>query len=273
MSRARWQHLDLSRPAASAPPAPASGAPDPAPGAGAPPESAPLQAARGYYHLRQFQACADILTEALAGGLHVPGARRLLGLALGQVGDYPAAAASLALAVEEDPTDTALSASLLSARLAAGEAPDVAGFAGVPSELTAAAAWRRAQRALSEGYAGEAARGFGDAARLFGESPADVLGERRAACYVGHAVSYLLAGEPEAAQQGYTRIMGRTRASESAVAFARRVYEVGEALRGLPSAERESALAPLVELLLSARLVVGFYDGVRPAALHWEGLG
>src|SRR5439155_5053370 len=81
-----------------------------------------LRAARGYYLLRQFQVCADAVAAALEEhhGALLPGAQRLLGMALGRLQDARVAARALDIAVGQEERDDRLRARLLSAQLAAG---------------------------------------------------------------------------------------------------------------------------------------------------------
>jgi hypothetical protein len=109
-----------------------------------------------------------------------------------------------------------------------------------------------------------------EASALFtASSPESVLGERIAACYIGQAVSDLVAGRLDAAQQGFSGLRGRASVPDAALRFARQLYELVDAARELPPGERETALAPLAALVLQARLQVRFYDGVHPVVMDW----
>jgi hypothetical protein len=284
MTKGRWQHLDrVRRPTGSGPPArrtaisPEVGAsgteaqPEPVL---SPAARTALQAARGYYHLRQYQACADLLEPLLQEEPRVPDGHRLLGMSLGRVEEPGRAARALAAAVAEAPHDVPLWGSLLSARIQAGIEEEVpSGLSGPAGELAGAATWILGQRSLREGRPAEAARRFAEAAALFEAwSPAELLPERAAACYVGGAVSHLLAAQLDAAQQGFSRLSGRAAVGGPVLAFARQVFEVVEAMRELSPEERAEVLDPLAGLVLRLRLRVRFYDQVRPVAMHWENL-
>jgi tetratricopeptide (TPR) repeat protein len=231
-----------------------------------------IRTAQGYYQLKQYQLCVDELTAVLDQEPELPGARRLLGMALGHL-DCPAEASGvLAGAVEEDPDDPLLRASLLSAQIEAGILPayPVSPLPGAQAEFAGAAAWLHGQARLRQGRAADAARLFLEAASLFqSSSPQNEAGERIAACYVGLAISHLVAGQLEAAQQSFTRLGGHS-FPEAALSLARQVYEVVEAVRELPPEERTLVLAPLAQLVLQARLRVRFYDQLHPPAMHWE---
>ncbi|HTE20653.1 MAG TPA: hypothetical protein VK689_19975, partial [Armatimonadota bacterium] len=131
MSSPRWQHLDRhkSPPIVSpAPPSEGPEAPPPVSAAGESPIDPPsdhpaLRAARGYYHLRQFQACVEAVEAALEAEPALPGAQRLLGLALGRVGEPARAVEALARGCDEDPSDMDLHASLASAQMGLGAIP------------------------------------------------------------------------------------------------------------------------------------------------------
>ena len=285
MSSPRWQHLDRSKREPTTSPNPPAAAPDGAdlppgaPAAGGSPSHSPsnhaaLRTARGYYHLRQFQACADAVEAALETDPSLPGAQRLLGMALGCLGEPNRAAEALARGCEEDPSDLELRASLVSAQMGQGAVPpSIPHLPGRANELKGAAAWLRGQQQLRDGDAHGAAGSFFSAAHFFAEaSPLPVLGERIAACYVGLAISHLLTGMLDAAQGDFSRLSGRGSAPQSALAFARQVYEVADAVRELSPEEQRDALAPLAELVLQVRLHVRYYDGTGPVAMHWENL-
>lgn len=282
MRGGRWQHLDRGKDGSSPSGSPRErAAADPAEGRGAAGEVVPpalhpaLQLAAGYFHLKQYQQCADTLEAALRETPLLPGAHRLLGLSLGRLDDPEGAVRALERALEEDPEDRELEASLISAHLQTGHAypPAVSRATGARGELVAASLWLRGRKLLEAGRPREAARTFGDAAELFAQaSPPELAGERVAASLMGQAISYLVAGELVPAQQSYARFSRRVQFPESAQLFARQVYELAEEARGLTEAERAPALAPLGDLLLGVRLMVRFYDQVRPVAMHWEGM-
>lgn len=245
-----------------------------------PPLHPALRIARGYYHLGDFQACVDAILaayDALSPGetASLPGAQRLLGMALGRLDDPEGAARALARAVEEDGADEALHASLLSARLRSGALPEeTPAFGGGPlAELAGALAWLLARRALEAGHPADAARRFAEAAALFARfSPPLLLGERLAAAYVGLAISYLLAGQFDAAAQAYSRTMGGQDPGGTAGRLARQVFEIAGALQEVGPEERATVLAPLAGLLLQVQVRVLFYDQVHPVAIRWENL-
>jgi hypothetical protein len=278
MSRGRWQHIDRRGPGArpdreaAAPPPEAPAAPP------APREEAPLvRQLRALYHLRQYAACAGLVETALAEDPHLPGARRLLGMALGQL-DETGAVEALRAALCEDASDPRLRAALLSAELRAGILPEVPAepAAGPETDVAGAAAWLRAQAALRNGNPADAALLFDRAAELFRQgAPASVLAERLGTAYLGQVVSRLAAGDLEGAQRLFARLTSAppVRLPDRTLALAREVYAVADAARGLSPAERREVLAPLADVVLELRLRVAFYDGTRPVAMHWERVG
>lgn len=282
MRKGRWQHLDRTR--AERPDAAPASEPvvEPLPEVSeassptSPPPAHPaLQLASGYFHLKQFEPCADTLQEALRETPLLPGARRLLGLALGRLQDPAGAARELTLAREEEPEDPLLLASLISARLQLGEplAERVAGGTGPLGELVAASRWLEGQQQLRDRRPREAARLFAEAGeRFITASPPELVGDRLAASFVGQAISYLVACELEAAQLAYSRLQRTGKLPEGMRPFARQLYELADEARALPEAERREALEPLAELVLGAKLLVRFYDPSRPVAMHWENL-
>jgi tetratricopeptide (TPR) repeat protein len=287
MSRTRWQHLDRKKPVAQAPPASAPPLPsvpsspptepvDPAEAAlPRAPAGPSLRLAAGYYQLRQFQACADAVLRALETEPDLPGAHRLLGLALGRLGQSMEAARALSKAVLEEPNASGLRASFQSAQIEAGVVPDAgdARARDFPEEIAGAAEWLRGQSRLRARNAAGAARHFEQAGALFARSsPEPVLGERLAACYVGQAISLLLAGQLDAAQQCFSRLRRRELVPVTVHAFAQQLYELADAVRDFPSDERAAAIGPLVDLVLAARLRVRFYDGSQPVAMRWENM-
>lgn len=282
MAKGRWQHLDLQKPVQlpSATPAelPVDARAENTPQSGSAPEDAPhpeVQRARALYALRQFEQCADLLTAALAIHSEIPGARKLLGLALGRL-DFPSLAADhLRATSQEAPNDPELRASLISAEIRAGLIPErVSGSAtGALAEISGAGEWVRGQASLREGWAVAAAEEFQKAGELFARhSPPEVLAERIAAAYIGEVVSHLAAGQLDAAQRGFSRLRERARLPEPTLQFARGLYELADALRILTPEERTEELAPLVETVLSARIRVRFYDATRPVEMYWENL-
>lgn len=283
MANARWRHLDLRKPAQNPlpghSPEPEVETPEASLPAAMEPAGAPLspalQQARALYVLQQFEPCADLLRAALAVHPEFPGARRLLGLALGRLDLAAEAAACLRAACREAPGDAELEASRISAEIRAnqepGEAPRTA--AGALAELAGAGAWARGQHALRAGRAAVAADSFREAGEWFAaHSPADTLAERVAAAYIGEAVSNLAAGRLDLAQRAFSRLRERARLPEATLRFARGLYELAEALRELEPRERAEELGPLVEAVLAARLRVRFYDGTRPVEMYWENL-
>ncbi len=279
MRTKRWQNLDRLPPDRL----PQPGA-DPAPpvepaGAAAPrrvlvrPDHPDLAVACGHYHLRQFHDCAEAVEALLARQPELPGARRLLGLARGQLGEYSEAVRHLGTALAQDPEDTELRASFLSARLAGGEAPEEPLSLSPPplAELAGAAEWLRGQADLRGHRVASAARAFARAGDLLASSsPPESAGERVAACYVGQAVSHLVGGELDQARHGFSRLQGRESVPPAALRFARQLYEVADALADLEPAERPEAAAPLADLVARARLRLRFYDGRQPVAMHWD---
>ena len=229
-----------------------------------------LSKASAHYRLGDFEQCRDLL-EAMAAPFP-PGFHTLLGLCAGMQGDYACAIAALEAALAHEPADERLPAALLSARLAAGDAPEPSSASdGALGALSGAAEWRRGQVLLEQGKPREAGHAFARAADLFlAVSPPSVAGERLAACCLGQAIAYLAADQVDAAQQAFSR--ARSRLPPSGQVLARQVFELGEAIRSLRGAEKGDAVAPLVELLSRAHLRVGFYDGSRAVSLHWEGL-
>jgi hypothetical protein len=144
---------------------------------------------------------------------------------------------------------------------------------GPAAELFGAAAWRRGQQLVETARAREAARAFREAGELLKRSsPPEALPERLSAAYLGETISYLVAGELDAAQQGYARTADRDRLPEAAARFARGLYELAETLRQVPRDEWGPATAPLAELLLGARLRVALYDGEHPVEMFWDHL-
>jgi tetratricopeptide (TPR) repeat protein len=271
MSRSRWQHLDLRkaepRPSASAPILPNS----PLPSLNAAGPHPALQPARAYYRLREYDACAQAVRRLLQTEPEAPGANRLLGFCLGAQGEYSAALPYLHDALRQDPDDAVLANALLSAELAAGAAPEVTD--PKHGELAGAAAWRRGQRLLEERGFVEAARSFAVAGERFAaSSPASSLAERLAACYVGQVIAYLAADQLETAQQCFTRQGRDTPLPQGTLEFAARLYSLAEVTRELSPEERREAFAPLVELIESVRMRVGFVDGTLPVAISWLGL-
>lgn len=225
--------------------------------------------------LNQFEACADAVTAALEHEADLPGAYRLLGMSLGRLDDPRGAVAALERACREAPEDVGLRASLISAQVdcAIPSAPTGAASPGPLGEVSGAAGWIWGQHLLRERRPMDAGRAFLDAAVRFQSASApDLLPERLGACYVGQAISYLVAGELDSAQLGYARTIGRAAPPPSVAQFARQVYEIVEAVRELEPAERIPALAPLADLVLQARLRIRFYDQVRPVSMHWENL-
>jgi len=285
MSGHRWQHLDRRKPA----PAPAS-APAALPQRALEPEAAPragsprgalasvhlaVRKAFGYYQLDQLHPCIELLGAALEADPDLPEAHRILGLALGRVGDPAGAAAALAQAVARSPEDAALQASLLSAQIGAGAAPEPPTLSGDGplAELRGAAQWLLGQRLLGEERPHEAADRFTDSLDTFlRASPRSAVAERVAAAYVGQSISLLAAGDLAAAQAAFSRLGSRPPVTGATQAFAAQVYHLAEAARELPAGERAAALRPLAALVLDARLHLRFYDQVRPVAMHWEGL-
>jgi tetratricopeptide (TPR) repeat protein len=258
------------------PPEPWAAEPPPCdpPSSAAPAEDSPvLRHAGGLYHLRQFAGCAEFLQQALAETPTLKGGHRLLGMALGRLGESRDAAAALARAIQEEPDEPVLRASLATSQMAAGVLPEppIGPLEGPAGEIAGAVAWLWGQQSLRDGRPGEATRHFAEAAEYFARSssPAE-LGERIGACYVGQAVSALLAGQLDAAQQAYTRLARMAPVREPVLALARQVYEVAEAVRELSPGERSEVLAPLADLILTVRLRVRFYDGEQPVAMHWE---
>ncbi|MGV3724304.1 MAG: hypothetical protein ACO1SX_25700 [Actinomycetota bacterium] len=181
----------------------------------------------------------------------------------------------LSSAVEEDPGDALLRASLLSAEIIAGRLPDppAALTDGPLSELAGAAAWLRGQASLRDGIPPIAAASFQQASMLLvSHVPGSVIAERASAAFVGEAVSRLAAGQLEAAQQCYLRLPGRERLPAGSAQFARQLYEVADALKEIEPTDRPDALQPLVELVTASRLRVRFFDQERPVEIWWEHL-
>jgi tetratricopeptide (TPR) repeat protein len=227
------------------------------------------------YVLHQFEQCADVLTAALAVHPEIPGARKLLGLALGRL-DLPAdAVQSLRAALVEAPDDPVLLGALISAEIRAGVVPARCSFTttGALAEVVGAAEWARGQHALRAGRPAEAARAFQEAGELFTRhSPPEAAAERVAAAYVGETVSHLAAGQLDAAQRGFSRLGARVRFPKASIRFARGLYELADALRDVDPAERAEELAPLVDAIAAARLRLRFHDGTRPVEMFWENL-
>jgi len=272
MPTSRWEHLDRQPPAAAEGPAVAH----PPAGREHPPEPEPapsLRAAAALYRLRCYEEAAVAARAALAAEPGLRGAQRLLGLALGQAGEWPAALTALAEAQVEDPADPVPPAALLSGRLAAGETPEPpAGVAGPLGELAGAAAWRAA-RAAFEADPARAAQAFAAAGAAFAaHSPPEALPERLAACYLAEAIGWLLADRPHAAQQAFGRYAAHGPLPPAALEFARRLYALADTLADVPAAERRAALEPLATLLRDVRHVVAFYDGGAPVGIAWVGL-
>jgi len=283
MTKGRWQHLDLQKPAplptdsrrehavedaAAAPSVPVP----PVPETTLHPE---IRRARALYELRQFEQCADCLTGALAVHPEIPGANKLLGMALGRLGFTTDAARSLRAALAETPEDPAVLGSLISAEIRAGLVPERRSVTatGELGEIMGAAAWIRGQQALREGRTAEAALAFQEAGELFAShSPPEVAPERVAAAYVGETVSHLAAGQLDAAQRGFSRLGARVRLPEATLRFARGLYELADALREVVPAERAAELAPLVDAVAAARLRLRFYEGTQPVEMYWENL-
>jgi hypothetical protein len=235
--------------------------------------SSHLDRARGLYHLRQYEACAELLSTADLAGFEE---LRLRGLALGMLDRCADAVDSLDAALELRPEDEELRASLLSAQLRSGALPDIprAAAAGPLAELSGAAAWLRARLRLEEGGGDAAAALFGQAAALFERSsPPGVVGERIGACYAGQAISYLAAGRLEPAQHAFSRLARKCNVPPSVLSLARKVYELADAARHLSPSERVESLRPLAELVTGVRLRVRFYDQRGPVAMYWEPSG
>jgi tetratricopeptide (TPR) repeat protein len=227
------------------------------------------------YLLRQFEQCADLLSAALDAQPDLPGARRLRGLALGSLGLSADAVRSLRAALIESPGDSELLGSLISAEIRAGLVPERPSVpaAGAAAELAGAGAWVRGREALREERMVAAAHAFQEAGDLFVQhSPIDTAPERAAAAYVGETVSWLAAGQFDAAQRGFSRLSTRVRLPEATLRFARGLYELADALRDLEPSERAEELAPLVDAIASARIRLRFYDGTAPVEMYWENL-
>lgn len=233
-------------------------------------------------HRPQYEQVAEMARATLDQQPESLEARRLLGLALGHLQRWHEAEAALRTALELEPGDAGLRASLQSVLIQLGWEPlppTVAGT-GPAAEIAGAACWISGQRMLAAGKPAEASRLFEQAGSLLAQwSPVEARAERVAACFIARAVALLLAGEWSAAQRGFSKLepevrgtprsAGQTRAL---VDFARQLYGVAAALPELTPAEREEALQPLRELVLNARLHVRFYDGTLPVAMYWERL-
>jgi tetratricopeptide (TPR) repeat protein len=222
-----------------------------------------------------LEECVKLLLPLAARATPPSGTRRLLGLALGRLGQLDEAMRVLSAAVAEDPGDALLRASLLSAEILAGRLPEppVALVEGPLSELAGAAAWLQGQTLLREGRPAVAATNFQQASLLLGSHvPGSITAERASAAFVGEAVSRLAAGQLQAAQQCYLRLPGRERLPTEAAQFARQLYEVAGALSEIEPADRPEALQPLVELVSAARLRLRFFDQERPVEIWWDHL-
>jgi hypothetical protein len=182
----------------------------------------------------------------------------------------------LRVAVAATPEDAVLRACLLSLELDAGIVPEeTAAETPLLREFGAAREWLRGQKLVFSRRYVEAARAFGAATQGFAaHSPANLLPERLAACYVGQGIAYLLAGQPEAAQASYSRLPQQARSAADSVLtrFAGELYALAEAIRELPASERGEAVAPLAELLTSVRMRVRFLDPDRPGevGVRWD---
>lgn len=283
MNRRRWQHLDRDPPPArdavskpslplespASPQAASAPAPSPAPGL-----SAKLRAAQTYYRLGHPALAAELAREVLDAEEADGGAHHLLGLALARLGQSQEAMAALSRAVTLTPGDPAPLAALLSVSLLNGAPVTVslAAAEGPAGELAGALAWVEAQ-ALLTGDARAAAACFSQAAERFARySSPETLGERVVAAYLGAAVSYLAAGQPALAQRAFSTLIGGVPVPEAALSFARQLYELATLFTDLDASERLDTIAPLVALVLRARLRTVLYDGTAPVVIRWEHL-
>jgi hypothetical protein len=90
------------------------------------------------------------------------------------------------------------------------------------------------------------------------------------ASYVGATVGHLLAGDYDAAQNAFASLAKESATTELQT-FANTLHAVAEELRGSSEPERFEALEPLVELVTSTLLHVGFYGTRGPVDLQWSG--
>jgi tetratricopeptide (TPR) repeat protein len=234
-----------------------------------------LSSARALFSLRELERCVALLLPLVSLEQPPPGAKRLLGLALGRMGAIEHAVPVLAEAAAEHPEDLALSASLLSARLLLGQFPEVQASPteGPLAELIGALAWLNGQRLLAERRDAAAAAAFNRAGELISaDVPALIAAERASAVFIGEAVSRLAAGQLEAAQQCFSRLSRRERLSPETLQFARQLYELAEVLKEVDQAERSEVVQPLVELVVTARLRLRFFDQEQPVEIWWDHL-
>jgi tetratricopeptide (TPR) repeat protein len=233
-----------------------------------------LEQARALFQLFEYEACLSRLGPWLEADAWDPELLRLAGSALCRLGRLDEAIGYLERAQEIEPS-LLLAATLLATYLRAGTAPEApAGDEGALGELSGAAAWLRGQQFLRARQYSRAAGEFSLAASRFASSsPRAVIGERLGAAYVGQAVSSLLAGHFEAAQQAFGRVVRGSEVPAPLLTFARQLFEVAEACRELEATERLQLLEALGELVAGVRLRVAPYDGRRPVELHWENLG
>jgi hypothetical protein len=267
--------------------------------------------ARGAYLMRSYQVVVDLLEPRLQEQPELPGGQRVLAQALARLNREPAAIERLRRAARQETGDWLANASLASLLLrpsapvskwppAAGgssapvsAAADAVGcleaaIAAAPErahpplrELLGAARWRDGQELLRAGEAAAAARQFAAAAQEFTAAAAAsavacrALPDRQAAVYVGQAISLLLADQPEAAQRLFSRLcIPGTGAQDPVARFAAGLYELCDALAGLPAADRAAAAETLRAVVLDTRLEVGFYDGRQAVSLVWlSGIG
>lgn len=286
----RWQHLDRTPPSALPDLAPSGEArlpsqrPQHAYRGPARSGDAALNSAWAHYRLGNFQAATDTVEDILRVAPTLAGADRLLGLSLGHLPHArQQAAETLARALTETPDDPMLRGSALSGQLRAGLIHTSEGVwerhpddPAPLQELYAVALWLKGRLLLHQGEAAGARQAFQTAAELFRANPSAEVsdqGERLAASYVGLVISHLLAGEWTAAQTAYARTLGTAHVPSEVGDFARRVYEVVEAVMELPPADRALAVAPLADLLETVEVRIEFFDNSRPVSVMWESAG
>ena len=236
-----------------------------------------LARARTHYQFTQYDACVELLAPRCGDPSTPLGWQRYLGLSLARRGDIDRALVALEVAAAQAPDDESLRAGLAVVQIQAKKEPVLlSSTSGGAGEAAAAVLWVSGQRRLRETRPLEAARLFLAAGERFRDvSTGWWLQERLSACYVGQVVSYLLADQPEAAQQSHGRAPYRGALPAAAQQFGQRLFEIGEAVRALDPSERAAALEPLSRLVLETRLQVSYFPdhALSAARITWSGNG
>ena len=286
MSCARWQHLDWEPPAArepaAAPVATDGSRPTPRPtglGGDGQPHPPEIAQALAYFRLQQWPQAEEAARAAIEAHPQAPAAHRALGLALGRLCEWPAAHTALERAVQLGDAEPLTILALASLEVMREQpqtaivllADDDLGDPG--AALLAAAEWLQGRSLLSDDPIA-AATAFAAAQERFAAIESAERPARLAAGYVSEALALLLADEIEAAQTLYARRAKLGLSATPAVGdFAANLYQICELLTELPADERAQLRPPLREAVTGARLLVSFYDGLRPVSLRWVDLG